>query len=172
MSTGNDPQKETNKRVCRFCPEGLIWTVPEPGRAGRWACDSGEGIETKLIKYLMVGLGGFLGAVARFWLGAYIGNKMGTRFPYGTCVINITGSFVIGMFLTVLTERTHWSPNWRYLVPIGFIGAYTTFSTFEYETLRSVQDGQMGIAFLNVALSVIVGFAAVWLGVVAGRAVA
>ena len=123
------------------------------------------------MKYLMVGVGGFIGAIARFWLGTYIGNKMGTRFPYGTFVINITGSFVIGLFLTLLTERAHWSPNWRYLVPVGFIGAYTTFSTFEYETLRSVQDGQIGVAFLNVGLSVAVGFLAVWLGAVAGRAV-
>ncbi len=120
----------------------------------------------------MVGIGGFLGAVARFWLGAYIGNKMGTRFPYGTFVINISGSFLIGLILTLLTEYSHWSPNWRYLIPVGFIGAYTTFSTFEYETLRSLQDGQADMAFLNVGLSVAVGFLAVWFGVVVGRAVA
>ena len=120
----------------------------------------------------MVGIGGFLGAVARFWLGAYIGNKMGTRFPYGTFVINISGSFLIGLILTLLTEYSHWSPNWRYLIPVGFIGAYTTFSTFEYETLRTLQDGQAGMAFLNVGLSVAAGFVAVWFGVVVGRAVA
>jgi len=120
----------------------------------------------------MVGLGGFIGAIARFWLGAYVGGRLGTKFPYGTFVINVSGSFVVGLVLTFLTERTHLSPNWRYLIPVGFIGAYTTFSTFEYETLRSLQEGQMGIAFLNVGLSVAVGFVAVWLGVAAGRAVA
>jgi CrcB protein len=119
----------------------------------------------------MVGIGGFVGAVARFWLGSYIGGKMGTRFPYGTFVINISGSFVVGLILTLLDQKTHWGPNWRYLIPIGFIGAYTTFSTFEFETLRSVQDGQFLISFLNIALSVVVGFAAVWAGVVAGRAI-
>jgi CrcB protein len=124
-----------------------------------------------LIKYLMVGIGGFVGAIARYWLGSYIGGKMGTRFPYGTFVINISGSFLIGLILTLLAERTHWNPNLRYLIPIGFIGAYTTFSTFEYETLRTVQDGQVWIAFLNISLSVVVGFAAVWAGVVAGRSI-
>jgi CrcB protein len=118
----------------------------------------------------MVGIGGFAGAIARFALGSYIGNRFGSRLPYGTFVINISGSFLIGFVLTMLAQRFDLSPNWRYLIPIGFIGAYTTFSTFEYETLRTVQDGQILMAFANVCLSVIVGFVAVWLGVVAGRA--
>jgi CrcB protein len=118
----------------------------------------------------MVGIGGFIGAIARFALGSYIGNRMGSRFPYGTFVINISGSFLIGFILTILAQRADASPNWRYLIPIGFIGAYTTFSTFEYETLRTAQDGQILMAFANVSLSVIAGFAAVWVGVVVGRA--
>ena len=117
----------------------------------------------------MVGLGGFAGAIARFWLGEYIGNRMGTRFPYGTFAINISGSFLIGLVVTVLAERTHWNMSWRYLIPIGFIGAYTTFSTFELEAFESMRDGQILIASLNVALSVVIGFIAVWLGVITGR---
>ncbi|HTS09613.1 MAG TPA: fluoride efflux transporter CrcB [Candidatus Eisenbacteria bacterium] len=122
-----------------------------------------------MVKYLVVGLGGFLGAIARFWLGGYVSSKMGSRFPYGTFLINCSGSFLIGFILTLLAERTHWSPNWRYLIPIGFIGAYTTFSTFEYETFRVIQDGEFLIAFLNVVLSLFVGFVSVWLGVIVGR---
>ena len=101
-----------------------------------------------MLKYLFVGIGGCLGSILRFWLGSYIGSKMGTRFPYGTLVINVTGSFLIGLIFALLTVKTHWSPNWRYLIPIGFIGGYTTFSSFEYETLRSIQDGQVGLGLL------------------------
>jgi fluoride exporter len=122
-------------------------------------------------KYWMVGLGGFLGSIARFWVGSYIGNRMGMRFPYGTVIINISGSFVIGLIVTLLAQREHWSPNLSYLIPIGFIGAYTTFSTFELETLRSIQEGEVLLAFLNVILSVVLGFVAVWLGVITGRTI-
>jgi CrcB protein len=96
---------------------------------------------------------------------------MGTRFPYGTFVINITGSFLIGLVLALLTVRTQWSPTWRYLIPIGFIGGYTTFSSFEYETLRAIQEGQIGLGLLYVATSLVFGFVAVWGGMVAGRAI-
>jgi len=119
-------------------------------------------------KYWLVGIGGFLGAIARFWLGGYISNRMGTRFPYGTFVINITGSFLIGFVITLMAERTYLNPTLRYLIPIGFIGAYTTFSTFEYEIFRSVQDGDLLIAGLNIGSSVILGFVAVWLGAITG----
>lgn len=123
-------------------------------------------------KYVMVGIGGCLGAIARFWLGGIIYQKMGTRFPYGTFIINISGCFLVGLMVTVLTERTHLNANWRYLIPVGFIGAYTTFSTFEFETLAAFRDGQLLVAALNVALSVVLGFIAVWLGVIAGRVMA
>lgn len=124
-----------------------------------------------MLKYVMVGIGGFLGAIARFWLGGYVGDRMGSRFPWGTFIINCSGSFVVGFIITLLAERTHWSPNWRYLIPVGFVGAYTTFSTFEYETLRAMQDGNFVIAALNIVLSVVLGFVAVWMGVVAGQAI-
>ena len=122
-----------------------------------------------MTKYWMVGLGGFLGSIARFWLGSYITYRMGARFPYGTFVINISGSFLIGLVVTLLAERSHWSPNLLYLIPVGFIGGYTTFSTFELEAFRDVRNGEVFLALLYVTLSVAVGFVAVWLGVIAGR---
>ena len=125
-----------------------------------------------MLKYVLVGIGGCLGSILRFWLGSYIGGKMGTRFPYGTFVVNITGSFLIGLVLALLTARTQWSANWRYLIPIGFIGGYTTFSSFEFETLRTMQDGRIGLGLLYVATSVIAGLVAVWGGMIAGRAIA
>jgi CrcB protein len=117
----------------------------------------------------MVGIGGCLGSILRFWLGNYVGGKMGTRFPYGTFVVNISGSFLIGLVFAFLTARSQWSPYWRYLIPIGFIGGYTTFSAFELETLRSIQEGQFGIGFLYMTSSVAIGLAAVWGGLIAGR---
>lgn len=123
-------------------------------------------------KFFIVGIGGFVGSVLRFWVATYIGQRMGTRFPYGTFLINVTGSFLVGFVMTVLTEKAYLSPNWRYLIPIGFIGGYTTFSTFEYETLRAIQDGQLTVGMLNVILSVLIGFLMVWMGVMAGKAVA
>jgi CrcB protein len=124
-----------------------------------------------LIKYWMVGIGGFLGSVLRFWVGSFIGGRFGVRFPYGTFVINVTGSFLVGMVVTALATKAHWNTNWRYLIPIGFIGGYTTFSTFEFETMRLVQNGQMLMATLNVTLSVGLGFIGVWAGMLAGRVI-
>jgi len=122
-------------------------------------------------KYLLIGAGGFLGSIARFWVGSYIGNRLGMRFPFGTVAINISGSFLIGLIVTLIAQRAHWNANWSFLIPIGFIGAYTTFSTFELETLRTFQEGETLLAFLNVILSVVLGFVAVWLGMITGRTI-
>jgi CrcB protein len=128
-----------------------------------------SGRKLGLLKYFMIAVGGAAGAVARYVLGNYIGSRLGFRFPYGTFVINITGCFLVGVSMA-LFARTTLGPYWRYLVPIGFIGAYTTFSTFEYETLRAIQDGQLATGLMNVALSVVTGFVAVWLGDAVGKA--
>ncbi len=122
-----------------------------------------------MMKYVMVGIGGGIGSMLRFWVSSFLGERLGGRFPYGTFAVNITGSFLIGFIVTLLASRADWDPHWRYLIPIGFIGGYTTFSAFEYESLRSMQDGKILVASLNVILSVTLGFAAVWLGTVAGR---
>lgn len=121
-------------------------------------------------KYWMVGLGGFFGSIARFWVGAYVTTRMGAKFPYGTFLINISGSFLIGLIVTLLAQRNDWNPNLLYLIPIGFIGAYTTFSTLELEAFHTVRGGDVLLALLYVTSSVIVGFLAVWLGILSGRA--
>jgi CrcB protein len=124
-----------------------------------------------MTKYLMVAIGGALGSALRFWVGEYVGQRTGGRFPYGTFVINCTGSFLIGLVVTLLVETHPWGPTWRYLIAIGFIGGYTTFSTFELETFRRFQEGEALVASLNVILSVVVGFISVWLGVITGKAI-
>lgn len=124
-----------------------------------------------MTKYLIVALGGAIGSVLRYWAGGYVSVRLGTRFPYGTFAINITASFLIGLIMTILAERTHWSPIWRYLLVIGFLGGYSTFSSFEYETFQVFQDGEFLIAALNVSLSVGVGFIAVWIGAITGRTI-
>jgi len=118
---------------------------------------------------LVIGLGGFLGAVARYAIGIWIGQKWGRTFPLGTFVINVSGSFLIGFLMALFTERLMLNPQWRMFFVIGFLGAYTTFSTFEYETGALLRDGEWFIASLNVALSVIIGFAALKVGEGAAR---
>lgn len=124
-----------------------------------------------MTKYLMVAIGGGLGSVLRFWVASQVSNRIHTRFLAGTFVVNLTACFLIGLIMTILAEKTTWNPNWLYLIPIGFVGGYSTFSTFEYETFRVLQEGEILIAGLNVVLSVVVGFASVWLGVITGRTI-
>lgn len=87
------------------------------------------------VEYLVISLGGILGANARYVLGTWIATRYGTSFPYGTLVINVSGSFVIGLFLTLIAERFVLHPNWRLFFAVGFLGAYTTFSTFSFESV-------------------------------------
>jgi fluoride exporter len=123
-----------------------------------------------MMKYLMVAMGGAVGSMLRFWVGGNVADRLGTRFPYGTFAVNCTGSFLIGLVITLIAQRASVNPNWRYLIGVGFIGGYTTFSAFEYETFQSMQDGKMLIASLNVIASVAIGLICVWLGVAAARA--
>lgn len=112
-------------------------------------------------RILLVGLGGSLGAISRYVVGTYVADRWGTGWPYGTFLINITGCFAIAFFLTLTTERMTIHEGWRFLFPTGFVGAYTTFSTFEYETMRLIENGAWKRALSYVLLSVLVGFAAV-----------
>jgi CrcB protein len=122
-----------------------------------------------LQKYLFIAVGGALGSLARYWVGATVANRLGTRFPYGTFVVNITACLIIGFSLAFLGRRTELSAAWRFLIPIGFVGAYSTFSTFEWETFSSLETGAFLMAALYVVLSVFLGLVAVWCGVLIAR---
>ena len=115
-------------------------------------------------KYLLIAVGGALGSIARFWVGSTIAGRMGSKFPYGTFVINITACVIIGFTLTYLGKRADLSPAWRFLVPVGFIGAYSTFSTFEWETFSTIRAGAFLLAALYAAGSLVLGLFAVWGG--------
>jgi CrcB protein len=84
-------------------------------------------------------------------------------------VVNVTGSFLIGLIMTVLTERADLNPNWRFALVVGFLGGYTTFSSFEWETYSVVRDGGLWLGLANVVGSVTLGYAAVWIGAVLAR---
>ena len=116
-----------------------------------------------------VGLGGFLGANARYLLGGWISQRWGAVFPYGTFVINITGSFILGFFMAYASERSWVAPSARLLFAVGFVGAYTTFSTFEYETMRLIQERETFLALMNIFGSVITGMVAVFGGFLLGE---
>lgn len=121
------------------------------------------------MNFLFVGIGGFLGAVARYGISLWIGQRWGRELPVGTFVINISGSLLIGLLMPLLTDRLIVNPQWRLLLVVGFLGAYTTFSTFEYETGALLRDGEWLFAGLNVFLSVLVGFIALKTGEVIAR---
>ena len=118
------------------------------------------------MEYLVIGIGGFLGANARYLVAGWAAQRFGTTFPYGTFIINVSGSFILGLFLVVVQERTFIHPNYRLFFAVGFLGAYTTFSTFTYESLRLLQDGSILLGLTNIFASVVVGLLGVVLGVV------
>ena len=121
-------------------------------------------------KYLVVLSGAGLGGLARYLASTWIIGKYAGRFPLGTFVINLTGSFLIGVLMTLLTERWQPHPNWRLFLVVGVLGGYTTFSSFEYETYQAVRDGARWIGLLYVTSSVLLGYFGVWLGAaLAGR---
>ena len=117
-----------------------------------------------LIRYLLVAAGGGAGALARYVASAAIMSRFGGRFPLGTFLINVTGSFLIGFLMTLLTVRLDIDPRWRLFLVVGFLGGYTTFSSFEWETFTAMREGALWAAMLNVAASVMLGYVAVWLG--------
>lgn len=120
--------------------------------------------------FLAISVGAVLGANARYLVGGWLSDRYGSSFPVGTLVINVTGSFVIGLFVVLIGERLVVPDWWRPLVAIGFLGSYTTFSTFSLETLALAQTGSWWLAAINVVGSVGGSLVGVYLGTVLARA--
>lgn len=117
-----------------------------------------------------IAVAGAMGALARYAVDGWISRRAG-GFPWGTFVVNVTGAFLLGFLFTVFTERFRVSPWMRSAVTIGFLGAYTTFSTFTLETFRLLEDGAYVLGMANAVGSLVAGLVAVWAGVVLGRVV-
>jgi CrcB protein len=120
-------------------------------------------------RFLSVAAGGSLGAVARYAVSLVVARFWVHEFPLATLLINVSGCFILGFFSTFAAERLSIDPSWRLFVATGFVGAYTTFSTFEYETERLTEAGTMLWAAVNVLVSVVAGFLAVRLGIAMAR---
>ena len=115
-------------------------------------------------KYLLIAAGGALGSIARFWVGSTVAGRMGIKFPYGTLLVNLSACLILGFTLTYMGKMADLNSAWRFLFPIGFIGAYSTFSTYEWETLSTLRSGAFFLATLYAAGSLILGLVAVWGG--------
>ncbi len=120
--------------------------------------------------FLIISLGAILGANLRYWVGGWAADRLGTTFPYGTLIINLTGSFVLAFFMTLATERFLIDPRWRLLVAVGFLGGYTTFSSYTYESVNLILQGQSWLGLLNLFGSSLLGGIAAVAGVLLGRA--
>jgi CrcB protein len=124
-----------------------------------------------LMPYVLVGLGGFIGANARFVVARLVGALFETRFPLGTFVINVSGSFLLGILGPIVTEKVMPSSEaMRLALGVGFLGAFTTFSTFEFETHALFEDGSWLTATTNIVASLFVGLLAVRAGIVVAKA--
>jgi CrcB protein len=121
--------------------------------------------------YFWVAFGGPIGSVARFWLTGAVAALTGPRFPWGTLLINVTGSFVIGLVagLTLTPERLAWHPDIRIFLMTGICGGFTTFSAFSLQALELLQDGEMAAAFGYIGGSAVLCLAGVWAGVALAR---
>ena len=120
---------------------------------------------------VLVGVGGFAGAISRYLVDGFVSDRTGGGFPWGTLVINVSGTFLLGLLFAMTTERAILPAEIRGPVMIGFIGAYTTFSTYLLESWRLIEDGAWAMALANLGGSIAVGLVAVAAGMIIGRAI-
>ena len=118
---------------------------------------------------IAIAIGGSLGAVMRYLTSSSVHRIFGSEFPYGTLTVNVAGSLLMGFISILLLERFMLAEYWRAIIIIGFLGAFTTFSTFSMETFNLIQSGEMARAFINMFISIFLCLGATWIGVIAGR---
>ncbi len=119
--------------------------------------------------FIAIAVGGSVGAIARFWVAQQVYGWMGRDFPHGTLFVNVSGSFLMGLLTELMVQRFAVAPEYRAAILVGFIGAYTTFSTFALETLMLFDEGSLLKAFLNILLSTGLCLLATWVGLSWGR---
>jgi fluoride exporter len=119
--------------------------------------------------YVLVFVGGGLGAAARYWLSGWVPGKLGSDLPVGTLAVNLLGCFLIGLLMSAFEERFLTQPSIRVFVTIGVLGGFTTFSTFSFETIALLRDGEMFYATVNVLVSIVTCLGGTALGIYIGR---
>jgi len=119
--------------------------------------------------YLLVFAGGGIGAAGRYWLQGLVYQRFGTQFPAGTLLVNIIGCLLIGFLMSTLEDRFVLYPSLRIFLTIGILGGFTTFSSFSYETIALLRDGELLYASANVLLSIVTCLGATWLGLTLGK---
>lgn len=124
-----------------------------------------------MVRMLLVGLGGFVGTLCRYWLSGFIAKRYGETFPLGTLVVNAIGCFIIGFLFYFFYDRSLTTPTARTVVLIGVIGGFTTFSSYGLQTFTLLRDGEVFLALVNVLASNVLGLALVWLGYVLAKAI-
>lgn len=122
-----------------------------------------------MLHLIAIAAGGALGSLARYGMSSAVYAWLGRGFPWGTLAVNLLGSFLMGLLFVLLIERLSWAPEWRGAILIGFLGAFTTFSTFSIETLNLLEEGAMLAAFLNMVVSVWLCVLLCWAGIILGR---
>jgi len=118
---------------------------------------------------VLIGIGGILGANARYLVSVWAARRIGASFPYGTMIVNLSGSFVLGIMATAIVGRVVSEPEVRLLVSVGFLGAYTTFSTFAFESVSLIRRRAYALATVNVLASTVLGLLGAWIGAMVAR---